>query len=282
MDSVLGRLKMKKHILNVVILMLLLVGIAFCYFTIFPPTSILYDEPPTDKAERLAYMQELVYVIQDGIEQRQSRIDIRAFSCDANTLKEIMTLISFSNPLYSFYTDSYAVIFSIRGSVKYIRLEYNSDNKIAYITDEIATIVDTMNEDLSDLDKVIWINNYICTNYDYDTTSSYNDVFGLLSYKKGACGAYTQMFTLLANEAGLQSSFAISFTMQHVWNVVEVDGHWYNIDVTWNDDDTYTYCYLSSDEAMLSFHSYMRSTEDTIQFISCNDTRYDRVQLSEE
>lgn len=272
---------MKKHILNVVILTLLLVCVSSICSIVFPQITTLYDEPPTNKIERTEYMRELIDVIHDGIECRYKKIDIRAFNCDEDTLKEVMTLASFNNPLHSLYINNYRVVFSITGRVNYIMLDYTAENKVNYVATEITSIINTMGEGLSDLDKVIWINNYICSNYEYDYSNSWSDAFEMLSSKKGACGAYTQMFTLLAEEAGLCSSFAASFQMNHVWNVVQVDGCWYNIDVTWN-DDTYICCYLSSDAAMLSFHSHMRSTEDTIQFVICDDTKYDMVQLAEQ
>ena len=273
---------MKKHVLNVIIIMLLLVSFAVFVTAVFPNNTVIQEAPPTNKEERLVYLQDLVAAIQKGIDNRQQKIDIRAFNCDAETLKEAMTLVSFSNPLYSFYTERYGAVFSMRGTVKYVKIVYNADNKITYVTDEVTNIVATMEPSLSELEKVIWINNYICTTYTYDDSMVYNDAFAMLSYKKGACGAYTQLFSLLADEAGLNVTFAISFSMQHVWNLVQVDGQWYNIDVTWDDWPNYAYCYLTSDELMLDFHEYRRSPEDTIQFVQCTDTRYDKVLLTRE
>lgn len=271
---------MKKHILNIVILIILLVGISFCYCALSPDRDVLYEAVPVDKDERLIYMQELLDVIQDGIMCRQKMIDIRAFRCDDNTLQEVMSLTPFSDPSCSLYTQNYNIILSISGHVKYIFLDYSTESQAEYIINEITAIADTMDEGLSDLEKVIWINNYICNNYEYDDDHLNDDVFKMWGTSEGMCGAYTQMFTILANEVGLQSSFAASFKMQHVWNIVQVDGQWYNIDVTWNDDDRYICCYLYSDDTMLLVHSPKRSAEDTIQFVTCDDTRYDGVQLN--
>ena len=34
---------------------------------------------------------------------------------------------------------------------------------------------------------------------------------------------------------GVDTSFAISTSMDHMWNVVKIDGNWYHVDTTWDD-----------------------------------------------
>ncbi len=37
------------------------------------------------------------------------------------------------------------------------------------------------------------------------------------------------------NAKGIPSRYAISGDMNHMWNQVQIDGEWLNVDVTWND-----------------------------------------------
>jgi hypothetical protein len=98
----------------------------------------------------------------------------------------------------------------------------------------------------------------------------------MLKSGKGICSSYTQLFRLLADELGLESSFAIAYEIHHAWNLVCVEGNWYNIDVTWNDRSN-PCCYLLSDAAMKCFHS--SSSDNIIKFVTCTDTRFDKVNF---
>lgn len=237
-----------------------------------------YASVPTDKEAKLAYEQEIMYVIEEGIKNHQSAINISKFRCDRETLDEIITLVKFDDPLCSLHLFRYQVIFGMGLYIRIIIPVY-SDDKVRFVIDEIEKISSAIDDSMSELDKAIWINDYICSNYDYDHMLTKRNIYNMLNSGEGVCSAYVQFFKLLADAVGLESSFALSYEMQHVWNIVRIDGDWYNIDVTWNDQAN-TYCYLLSDETMLDFHQGMRSAEGTIQFVACNNTQYDRVQFS--
>ena len=70
------------------------------------------------------------------------------------------------------------------------------------------------------------------------------------------CEGYAKAFHMLATYAGLESIYAvgmsgIGFNMGgHAWNLVKINGSWYNIDLTWNDTnseayDGYSYDYFN-------------------------------------
>lgn len=51
----------------------------------------------------------------------------------------------------------------------------------------------------------------------------------------GVCQGYTMAYRLLLNRAGVTSSWVQSDSLRHVWSLVQLDGAWYHIDVTWDD-----------------------------------------------
>ena len=262
---------MKKYYLIirlVAIVLLLAISLVAC---------LNYTSVPTDREEKLEYKQKIMHIIEDGLKNHQEKIDISEFRCDRETLDEIITLVFFSDPLHSSYLYPHQVVFGRGLCIKYLIPVYDNQDKMQFVAAEIEKISSAI-DDMSELDKVIWINNYICSNYDYDHMLTKRNIYNMLNFGEGVCSAYVQFFKLLADAVGLESSFAISYEMKHAWNIVRVDGYWYNIDVTWNDQNS-IYCYLLSDEAMLAFHMGMRSIEETIQFVKCTDTRYDKVRL---
>ena len=51
----------------------------------------------------------------------------------------------------------------------------------------------------------------------------------------GVCQGYMLAYRLLLNRAGVTSSWVQSNSLRHVWSLVQLDGAWYHIDVTWDD-----------------------------------------------
>lgn len=146
-------------------------------------------------------------------------------------------------------------------SILYVTYDYDSDTteakrkeikeKAAQITDEIIT--DTM----TDLEKELAINKYLCDNAEYDDDAlenaaehdfkyvddSYSDSFtayGVLVKGVGVCASYSAGFKLLADEAGLDSIVVTGYlegNLPHAWNKVKLDGQWNIVDSTNNDND---------------------------------------------
>lgn len=104
---------------------------------------------------------------------------------------------------------------------------------VAFVNDSIKAIVDTLPEGLDDLEKAIYFSDYICLNFEYDTTYQIYDVYNMLKNKSGVCQAYTGVYDLLLESVGIKNRTASSD--DHIWNQVLIDGKWYNIDTTWND-----------------------------------------------
>lgn len=119
------------------------------------------------------------------------------------------------------------------------------------IIDEIIT------EGMTELEKEIAINQYLCDTIEYDEEAlgqaeenkyryvdeKFRDSFtayGALIQKKCVCAGYAAAFKLLADEAGLKSvvvTGVLEGSLPHAWNKVQINGKWYVLDVTNNDNE---------------------------------------------
>lgn len=98
-------------------------------------------------------------------------------------------------------------------------------------------------EGRSDYQKVCAIYDYICGNVVYDY-ANLNDSSNLLKFTSYAalvdgtavCQGYANLFYRLALEAGVDCRVipGISSGQGHAWNIVELDGKFYNLDATWD------------------------------------------------
>ncbi len=170
---------------------------------------------------------------------------------------------------------------------EYLLVQYGDDRKTMYakqneIRNEVANIIEEIiRPDMTDLEKEIAINNYLCDSaeYDYDALENaeknnfktvdpeFNDAFtpyGTLINKVGVCASYAGSFKLLADAAGLESIVVTGYlegTLPHAWNRVLIDGEWVTIDSTNNDNP-------------LLFNAILNLPDDAAGLLLIEDDRY--------
>lgn len=145
-------------------------------------------------------------------------------------------------------------------------ISYNQSSKEQYekqeeINEKVKTVIkEIIKDSMTDYEKEEAINDYLCKNAEYDKAAlenaeknnfekvdeEFNDSFtayGILINKKGVCASYSAAFQLLAQEAGVKSIVItgnLNGTMPHAWNRVNIDGEWYTLDVTNNDNEFFS------------------------------------------
>lgn len=98
----------------------------------------------------------------------------------------------------------------------------------------------------SDVEKVRAIHDYICSHVKYDAihqSSQYHlksTAYAALERGTAACQGYSVLFYRLARECGLNCRIVTGIgdyegkSEFHAWNIVELDGLYYNVDTTWD------------------------------------------------
>ncbi|MBQ6624120.1 MAG: transglutaminase domain-containing protein, partial [Mogibacterium sp.] len=89
-----------------------------------------------------------------------------------------------------------------------------------------------------------YINNYIINNVKYNSRTAYhNTAYSAMMKGKATCQGYTDLFTIVAREAGLKAETVCGYAWYsrkkdrayHAWNVVKYGKKWVQLDVTFND-----------------------------------------------
>ncbi len=101
--------------------------------------------------------------------------------------------------------------------------------------------------------------------YDYDYHLYGSDI---IFSGRGVCDAFSKAYMLLLNTAGIPANRA--FGPNHAWNVLKLDGKWYQADPTWDDSGTHQFFCLSA-KAMIpiSAHSYENREQDGEHVTEC-------------
>lgn len=108
--------------------------------------------------------------------------------------------------------------------------------------DKVAN--ECLNTCLTDFDKAIWLHDWILDHIEYDTSYNFNpsapapfcsaeSVF--TERGKGTCESYHRAYSMLLKRVGIENGRVTG--NGHVWTAVKMDGAWYQVDVTWDDDD---------------------------------------------
>lgn len=119
----------------------------------------------------------------------------------------------------------------------------------------------------SDYDKALAAYRYLTENYTYDyymMSQSGNDLVHMfdsvlypaeinymLTYHKGVCFEYALTYQALCYVLGLDC-YVVSGSAggPHAWNIVQVDGQWYQADATWDAGKSTYHYFLVSDQTM--------------------------------
>lgn len=108
-------------------------------------------------------------------------------------------------------------------------------------------IEENITEDMDDYTKELTIHDYLITHCTYDTqalsvmeTPSENsdNPYGALINGQSICSGYTTSFQMFMDMLGIPCKSVSGIDIKdedHAWNMVEINGKWYYVDVTWDD-----------------------------------------------
>lgn len=135
---------------------------------------------------------------------------------------------------------SYMPMGNIVSAVMPAYQEGYDDAAFAQAAKEALSVV---TEDMTDVQKAVALHDYLVVNCEYDYENLLNKTIPAESYTaygalvKGVsvCQGYALAYKYLLQEVGIPCYMVSSSTMNHAWNMVELGGQLYQVDVTWDD-----------------------------------------------
>lgn len=131
-----------------------------------------------------------------------------------------------------------------------------------YMQSQVDAVVEDVVAQTTDLDvfqTVKFFHDYVILNCSYDDSlTNYSNAYGALVEGKAVCEGYARAFKYLCDRVGIPCELVIGSTnVDHMWNVVQIDGDWYHIDLTWDDPKnkdgdyiSYTYFNLTQNDIL--------------------------------
>ena len=244
---------------------------------------------------------EAAVILRKGMENREARIAIRC-PADAITptdgiLDEIVekameetgvpTQGDYIRWTYAGWNGSYSLESDDEG-LHYVFVYdckyYTTAAQEAELSEKIDSVLQSLdiNDESSDYDVICAVYDYICANvsYDYDNL---NDSEYLLKYtayaaminKTAVCQGYSALMYRMLQQKNIDCRLIPG--SNHAWNIVAIDGVYYNADSTWDagrDPKNYAY-FLCGDSDFAEHTRYSEySTEEFYRLYPMAETKY--------
>lgn len=199
--------------------------------------------------------------LKTGLESLDRRIDVRGMGLYKENVEDFYYTFIFSNPQFFYIYSSFSYSYDTsNNSILYIAPKYitaaegsgsETEQDIAQQNTAInemkvnfdkktAELMSCIDDSMSDVEKLLALHDVLACHMTYSKESSgeyKNSVYtayGSIVEGRGVCQAYTLGYEYLAKLAGINDIYLVS-NKYHSWNMVQLDGNWYHIDVTFDD-----------------------------------------------
>lgn len=185
---------------------------------------------------------ECYLALEAGVSSYQTKIDISSLGLTSDEFETAYWAFDYENPAYFWLGNSLSYD-HLRDKVVYVYPQYSrSWNKARDIQTEFdrvsADVLAKASSNPTKFDQLLYLHDWIVDHTDYisDGSSYISEADGPIAYGRALCEGYAKAFAYLSNQLGYNCICVVGTTKEeHMWNMVEIDGEWYHVDVTSDD-----------------------------------------------
>lgn len=202
---------------------------------------------------------------------------------NAVELKNAFTAVCNDHPELFWLNTSYAYKYAPDGVVAEIDLSFNytaQDLDTAKADFEAASkeIIYGSRGAGDDYEKELYVHDALIKKLVYDINAPINQsAYSALVSNRTVCAGYARAFQYIMQQLGIPCYYCTGYAGQsHAWNIVRIDGEFYNVDVTWDDTTPFTYDYFNcSDDDYAKNHV---RKDLSVYLPSCGGTAYSDLE----
>lgn len=192
--------------------------------------------------------------------------DLSVFNCDnlvnvVFTDSQLTSYNAFRNCPKLYTINSEKVFSSETGDFMpeykdFIFTHFNGSDNVGFINEYVTArarqiVKEYTNDTMTDIEKVIALHDWVCDNTRYTEGNvhdreNHNDASVFMN-EYTVCEGYARVCNLLYHAAGIETYYVNS--SDHAWNIVNIGGHYFHVDTTWDDlDGTSRKWFMKSDD----------------------------------
>ena len=194
-------------------------------------------------------------------------------------LRNAFTAVCNDHPELFWVNTSYSYAFNDAGAVAAIGLSFNKtatdlDNAKQQFQDQAAYFLANTKNLETDYEKEILVHDALISFCSYDLNAEMNQsAYSSLVLGKTVCAGYAKGFQYLMQQLGIPVYYCTGYAGEnHAWNIICLDGEYYNVDLTWDDTDPSTYNYFNGTDT--DFGVDHARTDLSVNLPPCNGQTY--------
>lgn len=168
-------------------------------------------------------------------------INISEYDLTLSELNEIMTDILLSRPDIFYIEPEYSYTkyrtsdHVITVTPEYYYAKSTINRRREELNSESDRLLAGLSDSWSDAQKALYIHDKLALTMEYDENNEIRSAYEGIVTKKALCVSYAMAYKYLMDKVGIKCVCVTSTEMSHCWNMAEINGEWYHIDVTWDD-----------------------------------------------
>ncbi|MBQ3105749.1 MAG: hypothetical protein IJC59_07830, partial [Lachnospiraceae bacterium] len=169
-------------------------------------------------------------------------IDLSAYGIAESDISAVLSGVINDNADLYFVESGFNYSTASDGTVAALIPGYKAGFDDTAFQREVENALGVIRDGMSDLDKAIALHDYLVLNCEYDpntyttgpAANSYT-AYGILVDKVAVCQGYALAYMYLCRQIGIECYMVTSDSMNHAWNLICLNGNYYQVDVTWDD-----------------------------------------------
>lgn len=233
-------------------------------------------------------MQEAIESVRDALDNLQTNCDISKYNISLDDLSALYSTVINTTPRF-FYVNS-GFRYSYSGNIATrITFDYKYDkttiaSKKSEYEGVVKSIIAGVNPKWTDMEKALYLHDYIVDNCEYDLTYSNYDAYNVFVQNTAVCQGYSLAYKELMDRVGIPCQLVTSTSVNHAWNILSINNNNYYVDATWDDPTKDLVGRVKHTNFLKSYENFASSkhykNQDWVitenwSYDCANDTRYD-------
>ncbi|MCQ2416699.1 MAG: hypothetical protein MJ071_02675 [Oscillospiraceae bacterium] len=214
--------------------------------------------------------------------EQYKEIAILPWAYTKEEYEKVYLMVAEQEPQF-FYLDD---IYETSDMMAAVNMFYDVDQEnVQAMQKEMEDVADEIlkkaEKERTEIQKLTVIHDEIADRCTYKDGVHHSDAYGALVLGEAKCEGYAKAMTYVARRAGMDIMNVTGVDgkgINHVWNIVKIDGEYYNLDLTWDDDEHYNgnsiHACMTMPDEMFRDHKADLSTYTPPECRSVDDSYY--------
>jgi len=205
-------------------------------------------------------------IIKRAIENGKESVNFKADTSDKKFKEKInnaLSIFPLNSGYHGFLINDFVLNYSSNGSVD-LKIKYFQTQTESKAVEEFAKkfVSTSVRSTMTDLEKIIVVHDFIINTVSYDYSFKNRSPYSAIKEKKSVCSGFALLAGKLLEIAKVKQFYVTGDSSdptthkmgKHIWNKINLNGFWYNVDFTWDScsKDSNPYIYFCVTDTQIS------------------------------